>query len=165
MPPVTLRAASDASTDSARIVAVSGARSRGLLSIAIARGRGAGGKVLETGAPFVTEDYVNDAQISKDYVETAIAEGVVTQAVVPLRSRGAIIGLLCVANRSPRRFTPVEVRVLERLADQAAIAMENSRLYALLSQQTARLRALREIDHRRRIAAAQRAWDGIVRGR
>src|SRR2546430_15557738 len=107
---------------------------------------GAGGKVLETGAPFVTEDYVNDAQISKGYVETAIAEGVVTQAVVPLRSRGAIIGLLCVANRSPRRFTPVEVRALERLADQAAIAMENSRLYALLSQQTPRLRALREID-------------------
>jgi len=147
----------DPVTDSARIVAASGSRSRALFTTAITRGRGLAGKVLETGESFTTEDYVNDPRISKDYLPVAVEEGTVTQAAVPLRSRGAIVGLLCVANRGPRRFTPVEVRVLERLADQAAIAMENSQLYAALSQHAARLRALREIDQGILTASSPRA--------
>ena len=50
--------------------------------------------------------------------------------MVPLRCRGGSTGLLWVANREARAFTPRDLRVLSKLADQAAIALENSRLYA-----------------------------------
>src|SRR5438046_1409106 len=46
----------DPVTDSARIVAASGSRSRALFTPAITRGRGLAGKVLETGESFTTED-------------------------------------------------------------------------------------------------------------
>lgn len=148
----------DRETDTARIVAASGARSEALRSVTITPGRGTGGRVLETGEPFTTEDYLGDPRITKDYAEAAIQEGFVSQAVVPLRFRGATTGLLWVVNRSPRRFASRDLAVLTKLADQAAIALENARLFAELraaleqveaSQQrivqTERLRALGEM--------------------
>lgn len=49
--------------------------------------------------------------------------------MVPIRFGGAITGLLWVGNWSRRPFTPRDVAVLSKLADQAAVALENSRLY------------------------------------
>jgi PAS domain S-box-containing protein len=148
----------DRETGLATIVAVSGARTEALVSLTITPGKGTGGKVLETGESFTTEDYLHDPRISKDYADAAVQEGFVSQAVVPLRFRGAITGLLWVVNRRSRRFTPRDMAVLGKLADQAAIASENSRLYGELwaaleeveaSQQriaqTDRLRALGEL--------------------
>jgi GAF domain-containing protein/CheY-like chemotaxis protein len=141
----------DREAGTATIVAASGAKGQDLMALTIVRGRGSGGKVLETGEPFITENYLNDPRITKDYAEVAGQEDFVAQAVVPLRLRGAITGLLWVVNRAPRRFTPQDLMVLERLADQAAIALENSRLYeelrAALKEivRTERLRALGEM--------------------
>lgn len=50
----------------------------------------------------------------------------------PLRREGKVIGALCVADRSPRRFSPLEVELLKGLATQAAIAIENARLHEQL---------------------------------
>ncbi len=120
----------DPDVGAATILAASGARSDALRSLAIRPGLGAGGLVLESGTPFVTEDYLNDPRITKDDAAAAGAEGSLAQAVIPVRSGNAITGLLCVANRTPRRFTARDVALLTKLADQAAIALENSRLYA-----------------------------------
>jgi PAS domain S-box-containing protein len=120
----------DAETDTATIVAAAGARSHALFSVRIAPGRGVGGMVLETGQPVATEDYLNDSRFSQDYMDAAREEGTVAQAVVPLRLGGAITGLLCAVNRTPRHFTTRDMEILSTLADQAAIALENSRLYA-----------------------------------
>jgi signal transduction histidine kinase len=54
----------------------------------------------------------------------------VALAVVPLRFRGVTTGLLWVANRHRWAFTSRDLRVLGKLADHAAVAQENSRLYA-----------------------------------
>ncbi len=148
----------DREADTAPIVAASGARTEALTSVTIRRGLGTGGMVLETGEPFATEDYLHDPRFSKDYADAAIQEGFVAQAVAPLRFGGATTGLLWVVNRTPRRFTARDLGVLTKLADQAAIALENSRLYGELraaldavetSQQriiqTERLRALGEM--------------------
>ncbi|HEV8306042.1 MAG TPA: GAF domain-containing protein [Methylomirabilota bacterium] len=126
----TFLAPYDPDTDSAAVVTASGARSRALFSLTISRGRGMGGIVLETGEPFVSDDYLRDTRVSQDYAEVAAAEGTVSAAVVPLMLRGAITGLLCAVNRTPRPFTPRDLGILSKLADQAAIALENSRLYA-----------------------------------
>ena len=63
-----------------------------------------------------------------------------------LRAGNRIIGALCVGSRQPNRFPPEALGLLTRLANSAAIALENARLY----EQAERVAALEE---RQRIAA------------
>ena len=52
-------------------------------------------------------------------------------AIVPLRARGQIIGIQSVWRDQPGRpYTDDDVRLLQELADRAASAIENARLYA-----------------------------------
>jgi signal transduction histidine kinase len=120
----------DREAGTAAIVAASGAGSEALIDLVITPGRGAGGLVLETGEPFVTEDYARDDRILGAGVEIPASVGVEALAVVPLRFRGVTTGLLWVANRHRWAFTARDLRVLSKLADHAAVAQENSRLYA-----------------------------------
>ena len=59
--------------------------------------------------------------------------------VVPVIIGGLVEGLLYVGNRSSHTFEARHEEVLQRLADQAAIAMNNARLFA--DEQTARASA------------------------
>jgi len=120
----------DKEVGAAAIVAASGPGSEALTALTITPGQGVGARVLETGEPFATEDYPGDPRVSRECLEIPAEAGVVALAVVPLRFRGGSTGLLWVANREARAFTPRDLRVLSKLADQAAIALENSRLYA-----------------------------------
>ncbi len=47
----------------------------------------------------------------------------------PLRLGDRVIGDICVASREPRKFTRMEADLLIGLATQAAVAIENARLY------------------------------------
>ena len=49
-------------------------------------------------------------------------------AVVPLVSHSQSIGVLLIDSRTPRRFTEEEIRFLQLMANQAAIALEQARL-------------------------------------
>lgn len=120
----------DVKAGTATIVAASGPGHEALTALAVQSGQGAGGWVLETGEPFATDDYRHDPRISRRQPDVPAEIGVLALAVVPLRFRGSITGLLWVANRAPRGFSSRDVRVLTKLAAQAAIALENSRLYA-----------------------------------
>ncbi len=99
-------------------------------SIRVEPGKGAGGLVLVTGLPFRTSNYAEDPRITKDYLVEVRAEGVVATLVVPIRSDRSVAGLLHVDNRSSRPFTGRDEEILLRLADHAAIAIRNARLYA-----------------------------------
>src|SRR5438093_239682 len=120
----------DKEVGAAAIVAASGPGSEALTALTITPGQGVGARVLETGEPFATEAYPGDPRISRECLEIPAEAGVVALAVVPLRFRGGSTGLLWVANREARAFTPRDLRVLSKLADQAASARANSRLYA-----------------------------------
>jgi PAS domain S-box-containing protein len=62
---------------------------------------------------------------------------------LPLMRRSALIGLLYLENRlATHAFTPERVTVLELLASQAAITLENARLYRDLAEREARIRRL-----------------------
>src|SRR5260370_14370029 len=57
--------------------------------------------------------------------------------------RSALIGLLYLENNlATRAFTPERVTVLELLASQAAITLENALLYRDLAEREARIRRL-----------------------
>ncbi len=55
-------------------------------------------------------------------------------ASFPLRSRASIVGVMNVAFDRPHTFTDEELHVLELLADQAAIAIQNARLVRSLQE-------------------------------
>ena len=56
------------------------------------------------------------------------AEGFQSAAIVPLVVEGRAIGTLVIDTRYPRRFTDTEIRFLQLMANQAAIAIERTRL-------------------------------------
>lgn len=113
----------------ATIVASVGARTDIYTGVDILPGKGIGGRVLETGQPFVTGDYLNDSRFSHDYNPLAEQEGFVANMAVPILSEGEILGVLWVVNRSPRPFTARNQVVLTTLASHAAIAVQNARLF------------------------------------
>ncbi|NPT56109.1 trifunctional serine/threonine-protein kinase/ATP-binding protein/sensor histidine kinase [Paraburkholderia elongata] len=62
---------------------------------------------------------------------------------LPLMKQGALVALLYLENRlAPGVFTPGRISVLKVLASQAAISLENSRLYRDLREREAQIRRL-----------------------
>ena len=64
---------------------------------------------------------------------------------LPLLNQAKLIGMLYLENNlTPRVFAPARIAVLKLLASQAAIALENTRLYRDLEQREAKIRRLVE---------------------
>jgi signal transduction histidine kinase/HAMP domain-containing protein len=118
----------DATKGIATIVADSGGQTD-LAGLEIVLGKGGGGHVLATGQPLMISDYARDTRITHEFDETIRREGIVSALVVPIQLRGKTIGLLYVANRRQTDFTLEGQEILVRLAGQAAIAIENAKLY------------------------------------
>jgi PAS domain S-box-containing protein len=102
-------------------------------------GRGAGGQVLLTRRPFRTADYTHDPRVPADFYPLATKRGLVALMVVPILIGDRVEGLLNVENLSPRAFTDEDEEICVRLADFAAIAIQNAQLFA--REQTARAEA------------------------
>ncbi len=123
-----------------------GTRYTAYATFRVEAGKGFAGLVLATGRPFRTDDYDVDPRISKDYMSIAEAEGIVTALAAPIRIGSHVEGLLDVSNRSPRPFTERHEATLLQLAEHAAIAIQNARLYEGLEARAKRLRSLTEIN-------------------
>jgi len=95
-------------------------------------GRGAGGRVLDTGKPFRSDDLAEEPAFGDDpgYREIVKLERIVTVMVVPITIDERIEGLLYVDNRTSRPFTDYDEAILTELADHAAIAIRNVRMLA-----------------------------------
>jgi signal transduction histidine kinase len=76
---------------------------------------------------------------------------------LPMIRQGALVGMLCLENDlTPRAFSPDRVAVLEVLASQAAISIDNATLYEELERRVdARTRELREQGERLERALAE----------
>jgi GAF domain-containing protein len=53
-----------------------------------------------------------------------------SEAAIPLRSRGKVIGALTVQSDQPNAFDEATVAVFETMADQVGVAIDNARLFA-----------------------------------
>ena len=58
---------------------------------------------------------------------------------VPLQRDGVAVGVLAVSRREQRPFTEQEIGLIQTFADQAVIAIENTRLFEDLGQRTSEL--------------------------
>jgi putative nucleotidyltransferase with HDIG domain len=92
----------------------------------------AGRAALERKAVFASSDMYaqTDAETALIYRK----EGFVAYAGVPLIAKGQIKGVLEVYHRSIRRLEPEWLKLLETLAGQAAIAIDNAQLFDNLQQ-------------------------------
>ena len=114
----------------------------------IERGRGAGGTAWVTGRPFRSADRRSDPRIRDDYADLVAREGVITTLVVPIWISGQVEGLLYVENRTERPFTDGDEAILMRLADHAAVAIQNATLYRRLQGLSGRLMEVQEAERR-----------------
>jgi PAS domain S-box-containing protein len=116
-----------------------------LAGLRVEAGKGLGGLVLASGRSLRSDDYAADPRFSKDYLASAQSAGIVTSVVVPIRTEQRVEGLLYVHNRTARPFTDRDEAVLTRLAEHAAIAIGNARVYARSERRRRAAEALADV--------------------
>ena len=105
--------------------------------------------VIESGEGVVTTDAQSDPRFSQQ--ESVVFYALRSVLCAPLRARGAIIGVIYVDNRAQSGiFTDEDLDLLNAFASQAAVAIENARLYTrtdqALSARVGELETLSQID-------------------
>jgi len=89
-------------------------------------GEGFNGRVAETGEPMVVKDASHDPRLTRVAVSQ---ERIQSQLIVPAKSKGKVLGTLCVATRRPREFAPEQIGLLGAIGNVIGVAIENARLY------------------------------------
>jgi signal transduction histidine kinase len=148
-------------SDTFVIQAHSGPVSDAVISTRFRPGQGLGGRIVATGLPVLVGDYPAEYADSpfRDVVQEA---GLRSWLGVPLQARDTVMGVLYVISRTPQQFHDDEQRLLSALGDQAAIAIENARLYEQVRQHTAELENL-VAERTRELQAANRQLEAASR--
>lgn len=98
------------------------------------------GKVTSEGVPVVVNDTQKETQLHR---ENPLLPETRAEAAIPLRIGSRVIGAIDIQSKQPDVFTEDEVSVLQTLADQIAVAIDNARSFEL-SQQA--VLEMREVD-------------------
>ena len=104
-------------------------------------GEGLNGTVALTGNPEFIEDTSADPRLTRMAVKD---EKIRSQLIVPMKSKGNVMGTLCVATRNRVRFKKEEVDTLIAIGSQIGIAIENAHLYQQERETTEQLRVSEE---------------------
>jgi signal transduction histidine kinase/DNA-binding response OmpR family regulator/PAS domain-containing protein len=97
------------------------------------------GKAAETGE----SKLVDDISAERLYQPNPLLLDTQSEAVVPLRIGSRMVGVIDIQSTQTYAFTQDDISVLQSLADQVTVAIDNARSYEL-SQQA--IRELREVD-------------------
>lgn len=128
----------DAARDQLYFAAVASPQAAELIGTGIPMGHGIVGWAIEHGESVLALDARTDQRF---YERIDQQTGMSTQSVmcVPLSSRDRVIGAIEVMNSKNEQFTSYDLQLLESLAPQAAIAIENAFLFENVKQQMAEL--------------------------
>ncbi|MGX6447842.1 GAF domain-containing protein, partial [Patulibacter sp. S7RM1-6] len=144
--------------------ATEGAVSADFRRIRVPQDVGICGAVARTRLPQFSPDYEHDHRFRHaDGVDTGVlAEDIVALLGVPLLVDGEVIGVLFVASRTARSYSPQQIALLDSLGAHAAVGIENARLFqegsaalqraeasnAALRARTAEIQAAAEVHER-----------------
>jgi putative nucleotidyltransferase with HDIG domain len=95
-------------------------------------GESIAGKVISEGRPIAVDDISDDPR--HVYADHARMEGLCSLLSVPLSLKDRVIGVLNIYTDEPHAFNPHEINLFTSLASQAAIAIENARLFESLEE-------------------------------
>jgi GAF domain-containing protein len=114
---------------------------------AIPPGVGVVGEAMRMGRPVWTPDVLAEPRFSltdeaRQYIQHAGDNAVLA---VPLTVKGDSIGALILNDRAGREFQDSEVALLQAFADQAALALDNARLYGETRRRLRYVDSLREV--------------------
>jgi GAF domain-containing protein len=119
----------DEDTKELYVAAAAGIPEDVMKSVRVSVGQGISGWVAEKGEPLLVEDIESDDRFNKKKSDSKYN----TKSLIstPLVKRGNIIGVLNVNNKlNNQPFIQADLDLLTNIANQAAIAIENARLYA-----------------------------------
>jgi C4-dicarboxylate-specific signal transduction histidine kinase len=126
-------------------------------------GEGLIGRVALSG----TARRVDDASVEEDLLPSARAavssDGIRGFVCVPIRARHRILGTLSLGRQTQDRFTDEEIALLECVADQIGLALDNARLYGEINRQLDDLRRAQvEVVRAERLAAVNGLAAGVA---
>jgi signal transduction histidine kinase len=103
------------------------------------------GRAIVEGRTAHIPDVLSDPEFNRPAAPDII--GVRAALGVPLRREGAVIGALMLLRKQPRPFTRKQIELVETFADQAVIAIENTRLFEEVQARTRELaRTVQELE-------------------
>jgi len=122
-------------------------------------GQGLSGRAAAEGRPIAVEDYAADGLFDGLYQDIPLGRAI----AVPMRREGRVVGVLSVANgERTGPFPPGAIHLVSLLADQAAIAIENTRLLAETERRAAHMEAITQVASALRLAPTRHEMLPII---
>ncbi len=109
-------------------------------------GEGISTRVANSGEPIAVEDVANDPRIADHIRAINEREGIRSLVSVPIKLGDVVFGVFNVHSAQPRVFDADEQRRLLGLANRAALAIENARLFAQSERRRREMEALYRAD-------------------
>ncbi|NOY99741.1 MAG: PAS domain S-box protein [Chloroflexi bacterium] len=120
------------------------------MALPLKLGQGATGHVAQTGIGEIINNSLSDSRIVQTSGMPNMPE---TLALVPLKVHERIIGVMTISRQGKERpFSPADLTLLTAFAEQAAVAIENSRLFDEAQRQLTELEAVNKISYTLRVA-------------
>lgn len=139
----------DAETGELAIKAARGLREDHAFYHPLKAGEGLAGRAAQSRETLMSADVTRDGRFK--YRGPAREEGLRAAIAAPLVARGRTVGVLNLYRKTPREFTEEEKLLVTSLANTAAVAIENARLYEEAQERAQFLSAMMgEISHRMR---------------
>jgi len=114
-------------------------------------------KVVKGGRPFYASDAQTDVLLSGSFIlerpecpekRFVVREGVLSSAAIPLLAADETVGVMFVNYRTRQDFTPDQREVIELFANQAAMAIYNTRVHEQAQERIKALEALNKVGQR-----------------
>jgi PAS domain S-box-containing protein len=118
-------------------------------------GEGLNGRVAQIGEPLMVSEATRDPRLFREAVRR---EKIKAQLVVPMKSRGHVVGTICVATRQRGEFSTEEMELLTAIGNQIGIAIDKASLY----QEQASLTQLLRVSEAKYRELFQDASDAII---
>jgi two-component system, sensor histidine kinase and response regulator len=152
----------DPKTDRLTSAAACDADGRLPVGLQLARGEGAGGRVVKNARPLIVPDIRGFPQFAPPYDASQAHSAHVPRALgyagFPLISRGRILGVVSLIDTSPRSFSAEEIGFVETLCRAAAVSVDN----ALAHQELQRRQQEEAQRSREKLRESERLRDSLV---
>jgi nitrate/nitrite-specific signal transduction histidine kinase len=108
-------------------------------------GEGFSGRVAQSGEPMVVKDVSANPHLTR---MAAREEGLRSLTIVPLSSKGRVLGTLFVVTYGYRQFTDHDVQLLSSIGHQVGVTIENARFFKAEQRRAEQFRVISEVGRR-----------------